>query len=270
MVGIEEALLGTLLASLKSRARLSVENLALRHQLNIIRRTAPERLHVCLTDRLLFVWVYRLWPGVLGAMAVVRPETVVRWHRDGFRAFWRWSSRSRGRRPGIPREIRDLVREMSRANRLWGAPRIHGELLKLGFEVAQSTVAKYMINRRGPPSQSWTTILHNHADGIAAVDLFVVPTIGFKLIGCLVILGHGRRVLHHAVTAHPSAEWIARQIVEAFPWDEAPAYVVRDRDAVYGQVVKRRRRGSGIRDRPITPRSPWQNGHVERLIVDRR
>ena len=267
MVGIGEALLGTLLALLKSRARLSVENLALRHQLNILRRTVPKRLHFCSTDRLLLVWVSRLWPGVLGAMAVVRPETVVCWHRDGFRAFWRWRSRSRGGRPGIPREIRDLVREMSLANRLWGAPRIHGELLKLGFEVAQSTVAKYMIERRGPPSQSWTTFLRNHADGIAGVDLFVVPTIGFKLIYCLVILGHGRRkLLHHVVTAHPSAEWIARQIVEAFPWDEAPAYVVRDRDAVYGQVVKRRLRGLSIRDRPIAPRSPWQNGHVERLI----
>jgi transposase InsO family protein len=156
---------------------------------------------------------------------------------------------------------------MSRANWLWGAPRIHGELLKLGIEVAQSTVAKYMVKRRGPPAQTWRTFLRNHADGIAAADLFVVPTIGFNLLYCLVILAHGRRKLvHHAVTAHPTAEWIARQIVEAFPWNTTPRYLVRDRDAAYGHVVKRRLRALGIRDRPTALRSPWQNAYVERLI----
>jgi transposase InsO family protein len=156
---------------------------------------------------------------------------------------------------------------MSLANRLWGAPRIHGELLKLGIEIAESSVAKYMIGRERRPGQSWRAFLRNHADGIAAIDLLVVPTIGFRLLYCLVIMGHGRRELvHHAVTAHPTAEWIARQIVEAFPWDEAPKYLVRDRDAVFGQIVKRRLRGLGIRDRPIAPKSPWQNGYVERLI----
>jgi transposase InsO family protein len=150
---------------------------------------------------------------------------------------------------------------------LWGAPRIHGELLKLGIEIAQSTVAKYMIKRPRRPGQSWTTFLRNHADGIAAADLFVVPTIGFKLLYGLVILGHGRRrLIHYAVTAHPTAEWIAQQIVEAFPWDRAPEYLLRDRDSVYGEVVKRRLRGLGIRDRPTAPRSPKQNAHVERLI----
>ena len=154
---------------------------------------------------------------------------------------------------------------------MWGAPRIHGELLKLGIEVAQSTVAKYMVKRPRRPGQSWKTFLRNHADGIAAMDLFVVPTIGFKLLYGLLILGHGgRRLIHHAVTTHPSAEWVARQIVEAFPWDEAPVYLVRDRDAIYGKVVKRRLRGLGIRDRPIAPRSPWQNAYVERLIGSAR
>jgi len=156
---------------------------------------------------------------------------------------------------------------MSRANWLWGAPRIHGELLKLGIEVAQSTVAKYMVKRPRRPGQSWATFLRNHADGIAAVDLFVVPMIGFKLLYGLVILGHGRRrLIHYAVTARPTARWIGQQIVEAFPWDEAPEYLVRDRDAVYGEVVKRRLRGMGIRDRPIAPSSPWQNAYAERLI----
>jgi transposase InsO family protein len=147
-----------------------------------------------------------------------------------------------------------------------GAPRIHSELLKLGIEVAQSTVAKYMIKRPRRPGQSWATFLRNHADGIAA-DLFVVPTIGFKLLYGLVILGHGRRrLIHYAVTAHPTSEWVARQIVEAFPWDQTPTYLVRDRDGVYGAVVKRRLRGLGIRNRPIAPASPWQNAYVERLI----
>ena len=148
-----------------------------------------------------------------------------------------------------------------------GAPRIYGGLLKLGIEVAQSTVAKYMIKRPGRPGQSWSTFLRNHAAGIAAVDMFVVPTIGFKLLYCLVFLAHGRRELvHHAVTAHPTAEWIAQQMTEAFPWDTAPRYLVRVRDAVYGHVVRRRLRGLGIRDRPTAPRSPWQNAYVERLI----
>jgi transposase InsO family protein len=170
-------------------------------------------------------------------------------------------------RPTVSAEIRELIREMSRANCLWGAPRIHGELIKRGIEIAQSTVAKYMIKRPRRPGQSWTTFLRNHADGIAAADLFVVPTVDFKLLYGLIILGHGRRrLIHHVVTAHPSAEWIAQQIVEAFPWDQAPEYLLRDRDSVYGEVVKRRLCGLGIRDRPTAPRSPKQNAYVERLI----
>jgi transposase InsO family protein len=218
-------------------------------------------------ERLSFVWLYRLCPATLDAVAIIRPETVIGWHRRGFRAFWRWKSRSRVGRPVISKDIRDLIREMSRANWLWGAPRIHGELLKLGIEVAQSTVAKYMVMRPRRPGQSWPTFLRNHAAGIAAADLLVVPTIGLKLLYCLVFLAHGRRkVVHHAVTAHPTAEWVARQVTEAFPWDTAPRYLIRDRDAVYGHVVRRRLRALGIRDRPTAPRSPWQNAYVERLI----
>jgi transposase InsO family protein len=271
MLGMVEPLLDWLASLVKSRRRLEAENLVLRHQVNILRRRAPRRLWLSRADRLVFVWLYRLCPAVVDAVVIITPETLIRWHRRGFRAFWHWRSRSRGGRPAIPREIRDLIREMSRANWLWGAPRIHGELLKLGIEVAESTVAKYMVKRPRRPSQSWATFLRNHADGIIAVDLFVVSTIGFKLLYCLVFLAHGRRrLLHYAVTAHPTAEWVARQIVEAFPWDEAPEYLVRDRDAVYGEVVKRRLRGRGIRDRPIAPRSPWQNAYVERLIGSAR
>ena len=167
----------------------------------------------------------------------------------------------------VPSEIRDLVRTISQDNPLWGAPRIHGELLKLGIDIAQSTVAKYMCRRRGPPSTGWRAFLRIHTAHIAAIDLFVVPTIGFKLLYGLVILRlERRRLVWTNVTTNPTAEWIARQITEAFPWDEAPRYLLRDRDTSYGAAVTRRLRTMGIRDRPITPRSPWQNGHVERLI----
>ena len=160
-----------------------------------------------------------------------------------------------------------LIRLMSMENPLWGAPRIHGELLKLGFEVAQSSVAKYMVKRRGPPSQGWRTFLRNHAQDIAAMDLFVVPTIGFDLLYALVIVRLDRRELVWiSVTTHPTAEWVARQITEAFPWNEAPHYMIRDRDRIYGAVVARRMRAMGIRDKPIAPASPWQNGFAERLI----
>jgi transposase InsO family protein len=156
---------------------------------------------------------------------------------------------------------------MSKENPLWGAPRIHGELLKLGFEAAESTVSKYMIRRRGPPSQTWRTFLRNHADAIAAIDLCVVRTLTFECLFAFLVIGHGRRrLLWFAVTRHPTAEWLAQQIVEAFPWDTAPSYLVRDNDGAYGQTFKDRVRAMGIRDRPISPRSPWQNPYVERLI----
>lgn len=204
---------------------------------------------------------------MLDSIIIVQPETVVRWHRRGFRAYWRRKSRRCPGRPKISGEIRDLIREVSLANRLWGAPRIHGELLKLGIDVSQTTVAKYMATRRGPPGQSWKTFLRNHADGIASVDFFVVPTVDFKLLFGLLILRHQRRCLVHvAVTANPTADWIARQISEAFPWDTAPRYLIRDRDGAYGEVFRRRVRAMGIRDRPTTPRSPWQNAYVERLV----
>jgi transposase InsO family protein len=267
MLGMAELLVHWLSSLVKSRRRLEAENLVLRHQLNILWRRVPRCGRLSNADRLTFVWLYRLCPTVADAIAIIRLETIVRWHRRGFWDFWRWKSRSRGGRPAIPQEIRNLIRRMSRDNCLWGAPRIHGELLKLGIEVAQSTVARYMAKRPRRLGQSWTTFLHNHAAGIAAADMFVVPTIGFKLLYCMVFLAHSRRgLLHHAVTAHPTAEWVARQLTEAFPWDTAPGYLVRDRDAVYGDVVRRRLRALGIRDRPTAPRSPWQNACVERLI----
>jgi hypothetical protein len=267
MFGIIFLLLRLLCDRFKSRRRLEVEILVLRHQLNVLRQRAPRRPNLTWADRALFVWLYRGFPRILDATTIVRPETIVRWHRKGFAAFWRWKSRSLGGRPRIDKEVRDLIRRMSCENALWGAPHIHGELLKLGFDVAQSTVSKYMVPRRGRPLQTWKTFLSNHADGIASIDLFVVPTIGFQQVFAFLVLGHGRRqLLWFAVTRNPTAVWLARQITEAFPWDSAPAYIVRDNDRAFGGAFKARVRAMGIRDRPTSFRSPWQNGHVERLI----
>ena len=251
----------------RSRAAIEAEILTLRQQIIVLRRTAPKKQTFGAIDRLVFVGLYRLFPRVLDALAIVRPGTVIKWHRAGFRLYWRWKSRPRGGRPTVPLEIRRLIREMSIANPLWGAPRIHGELLKLGIENGQTSVAKYMARRRGPPSQGWKTFLRNHADGIVAMDLFVVPTISFRLLYGLLIMGHSRRqILWFGVTAHPTAEWIANQLTEACGWEQIPRYLIRDRDRAYGEIFVRRVRSIGIRDRPTSFRSPWQNAYAERLI----
>jgi transposase InsO family protein len=267
MIAILHAL-GMFVADLfKSRSRLESENLLLRHQLSIAMRQAPPRRRLRGRDRALLVLMTRLWPSLLDAVQVVQPETVLRWHRAGFRAFWRWKSRKRIGRPRIDRGLRDLIRRMSMENPLWGASRIHGELLMLGFEVAQSTVSKYMVRPSKPPSQSWKTFLRNHAEAIAAIDICVVPTLTFERLFAFLVLGHGRRqLLWFEVTRHPTAEWLARQITEAFPWTSPPSYLVRDNDRAYGRVFSSRVRAMGIRDRPISPGSPWQNGCAERLI----
>jgi len=197
----------------KSRRRLEAEKFWLRHQLNVALRRSPGRPRLSGSDRALFVWLARLWPDLVDTIQVVKPETVFRWHRAGFRAYWRWRSRKRAGRPKIKRDLRDLIQRMSRENPPWGAPRIHGELLMLGFEVAQSTVSKYVVHSRRPPSQSWKTFLRNHAEAIAAVDLCVVPTVTFDRLFTFLVVGHGRRqLLWFEVTRHPTAEWLARQI----------------------------------------------------------
>ena len=251
----------------RPRQQLEAELIVLRHQLNILQRQAPRRPHLRWVDRALFIWLYRRCPRILDAIAIVRPETVVRWHRMGFAAYWRWKSRPRGGRPRITKEVRDLIRRMSLENPLWGATKIHGELLKLGIEVAQSTVSIYMVPRRDRPLQTWKTFLCNHMEGIASIDLFVVPTIAFQQLFAFLVLGHERRrVLWFAVTRNPTAEWLARQITEAFPWDSKPKYLIRDNDRAFGVAFKARLRAMGIRDRPTSFHSPWQNGYVERLI----
>jgi hypothetical protein len=267
MVALICFVLAVLASPFKSKSRLEAENAVLRHQLIVLQRKVRGRAHLTNNDRWFFVQMYRWFPSILKVVTIIEPETLVRWHRAGFRRYWRWKSRSRGGRPQIDEELRTLIRRMTIENLLWGAPRIHGELLKLGFSVAQSTVATYMVRRRGSPSQGWRTFLRNHAPDIAAMDLFVVPTIGFKLLyGFVIVRLHRRDLVWINVTTNPTAEWVARQITEAFPWDGAPPYMIRDRDRTYGTVITRRLRTMGIRDKPIAPTSPWQNCIAERLI----
>src|SRR5271169_2779431 len=263
MIALLYFILGILAVPFKSKRRLEAENAALRSQLNVLRRKMPRRVRLTKGDRWFLIQLYRWFPSILNVLVIIRPETLVRWHRAGFRSYWRWKSRQRGGRPRIEVNLRALIRQMSLENPLWGSPRIHGELLKLGFEVAQSSVAKYMVRRRGRPSQGWRTFLRNHSPDIVGMDLFVVPTIGFDLLYAFVIVRLDRRdLVWIAVTTNPTAEWIARQLTEAFPWDEAPKYLIRDRDRIYGATVTRRIRAMGIRDRPIAPASPASAAQV--------
>src|SRR5450756_2864239 len=240
MITILSALVSLLSFRVRSRASLELELIALRHQVTVLRRQRSGQLRLFSTDRLLWVWLYRVWPQVLNAMVLVKPTTVVQWHRKGFRLYWRWRSRRLGR-PKMGTEIRDLIRRMCLANPLWGAPRIHGELLKLGIEVSQATVGRYLPWRPKVPSPTWRSFLHNHLTDIAALDLFVVATATFQLLYALIVLGHDRRkVIHVAVTHNPTQVWLAHQMTEAFPWDTAPRYLLRDRDASYGVAFRNR------------------------------
>jgi putative transposase len=243
------------------------ENLALRHQLAVLQRTAP-RPRLRTSDRLLWVLLSRIWSGWTDAISVVQPATVIRWQRTAFTLVWTWKSRRTGPgRPAVAPEVRTLIRHMSRANPLWGAPRIHGELQKLGLEIAQATVSKCLVRHRAPPSQTWRTFLDNHLRSLVSVDFFTVPTVTFKVLFVFVILAHHRRrVVHFNVTDAPTAQWTGQQLVEACPWETAPRYLLRDRDGVYGVEFSNRVQGMGIGDVKAAPRSPWQNPYVERLI----
>ena len=261
-------LLTTAAGLFRNRALLHLEILALRQQLAMIAERDCKRLRFRRRERLFWVWLYRLWPGCLETLAVFKADTLVRWHQQGFRLYWTWKSpRCRGGRPPTSAEIRDLIRRLSRENPLWGAPRVHGELQMLGISVSQTTVAKYMIRHRTPPSQTWRTFLHNHATDLASIDFFTVPTVTFRVLYVLLVLRHERReVVHFNVTRQPTAQWTAQQMVEAFPWDQAPRYLLRDRDQVYGATFCRRVHSLGIAEVLSSPRSPWQNPYVERLI----
>jgi putative transposase len=212
--------------------------------------------------------VNRLWRDWRSALAIVKPETVIAWHRAGFRLFWTWKVR-RGQpgRPVLSLEARDLIRKMCRENPGWGAPRIHGELLKLGIDIGESSVSKYMVHCRKPPSQTWHTFLDNHAKQLVSIDFFTVPTIRFQVLYVFLVLAHDRRrILHFNVTAHPTAEWTGQQLREAFPFTPLPRYLLRDRDAIFGNDFREQVRHVGICEVLSAPRSPWQRAYVERVI----
>jgi len=260
--------LHALAAAVRSRAALHLEILALRQQLAVLHHSSSKRPHLRPVDRFFWVCLSKLWSGWKDPLIIVKPDTVVAWSRKGFRLFWTWKSR-RGRmgRPAVSKDVRDLIRKISLANPLWGAPRVHGELLKLGIDVSQPTVAKYMVRHRKPPSQTWRTFLANHVHNLVSVDFFTVPTVTFRVFFVFIVSSHDRRrVIHFNVTEQPTAASTAHQIVEAFPWDTAPRYLLRDRDGIYGDYFRRRVDGMDIREVPIAPRSPWQNPYVERLI----
>jgi putative transposase len=247
--------------------QLALENLALRQQLAVYKRLAP-RPNLRPADRLFWVGLARVWTGWRRALVIVSPNTVLRWQRRRFREYWTHpSNRSRGGRPRVDAEIAALVRKMAAANPLWGAPRIHGELLKLGIQVAERTVSRLMPTRPPEPSQTWRAFLANHVRDLVSIDFLTVPTARLRVLFVLVVLAHHRRrAVHFNVTEHPTAQWTAQQIVDAFPDDSAPGYLLRDRDRVYGQQFRHRVKGMGIEEVLTAPHSPWQNPFAERLI----
>jgi putative transposase len=247
--------------------QLALENLALRHQLAVYKRTVT-RPKLRRTDRLVWVWLARVWDAWRQPLLIVTPDTVLRWQRRRFRAHWTTrSGRPTGGRPPINADLKALVRKMAAANPLWGAPRIHGELLKLGIDVAERTVSRLISKRRPPPSQTWRTFLTNHGRDLVSLDFFTVPTAGLRVLFVLVVLAHHRRrLVHFNVTEHPTAQWTAQQIVDAFPNDTEPSYLLRDRDQVYGHAFRHRVKGMGIGEILTAPSSPWQNPFAERLI----
>jgi len=253
-------LLRTLGLLCRGHGAVALENVALRHQLSVLRRSV-RRPQLRTRNRLFCVLLAKAWPAWRTALIVVQPDTVVRWHRQWLRR--RWTQRSTRTRPGRPSTtagIRALVDKMTEANPLWGAPRIHGELGSLGIAVSERTVTRLLRRRRRPPSQTWRTFLANHVASLVSMDFFTVPTLTGRVLFVLVLLSHHRRrIVHLAVTEHPTAVWTAQQIIDAFPNDTAPRGLLRDRDAIFGDVFRRRVAGMGIKELITSPSSPWQN-----------
>src|SRR2546425_3140247 len=247
--------------------QLALENLALHQQLAAYKRTVP-RPKLRTTDRLFWVALTKVWAGWRQPLVIVTPDTVLRWQRRRFREHWtKLSGRPTRARPPINPEITALVTRMAAANPFWGAPRIHGELLKIGIRVAERTVSRLVPTRRTPPSQTWRTFLTNHVRDLVSLDFFTVPTARLRALFVLIVLAHQRRrVVHFNVTEHPTAAWTAQQIVDAFPDESAPSYLLRDRDSVYGHAFRQRVKGMGIAEVLTAPHSPWQNPFAERLI----
>jgi putative transposase len=267
MPPVVAALLALVGSLLRSRWALHLQVLALQHQVAVYKQTV-RRPRLSPTDRVFWSWLSCLWADWRDVLAFVQPRTVIAWQRTRFRDYWRaLSQQGKPGRPAIAKDVRDLICTMWQANPTWGAPRIVGELRKLGLEVAKSTVEKYRVWRRKPPSPTWNTFLNNHVKDLVALDFFVVPTVTYTVLFVLVILTHERRrIVHFRVTEHPTAEWTAQQVVEAFPWNGAPRYLLRDRDCIYGTSFQQRVHNMGIEEVLIAPQSPWQNPYVERLI----
>lgn len=258
------AILALLPTLFRSRAAMQVEILTLRHQLAVLQRTS-RRPKLTPADRLLWSWISRHWCGWRESLVIVKPRTVIAWQRRRFRDHWRRLSRPG--RPTVSPEILHLIRRMSSANPLWGAPRIVGELREVGIDVAKSTVERYMVRRPRPASPTWKAFLRNHVKDLVSIDFFVVPTVQFRLLFVFLVLATDRRrIVHFNVTEHPSTEWTAQQVVQAFPWDDTPRYLLRDRDSIYGAPFRQRVRNMGIQQILISHHSPWQNPYVERLI----
>jgi putative transposase len=254
-------------ALLGNSAAVSLENVVLRHQLAVLQRSV-RRPRIRRWDRLFWVGLSRLWAGWRASLVIVQPATVLAWHRQGFQLYWRWKSRRRSvGRPPLDLELRTLIRRMGRENPTWGRRRIQAELRFLGYEVAELTVAKYMQRPSPRPSSTWRAFLEAHIGEIVAIDFFVVPTLTFQLLfGFLILRHHRRELVHVNATEHPTAAWAAHQLVESFPEETAPKYLLRDRDAIYGSVFVRRVKGLGMSEILIAPRAPWQNPFAERVI----
>jgi len=256
-----------LTTAFRRRVSLQLEVAALRHQLTVYERSRPRRFRIEPGDRVRWSWLARLWPGWRHGVRFVQPRTVLEWQKRRFRDHWSRKSQGRPGRPAVDPDIRALIRQISRANPRWGSPRIVGELAKIGIVVAKFTVEKYRVRASGSPSPTWRAFLETHVKDLVSIDFFVVPTVRLEILYVLTVLAHERRrVVHFNVTAHPTAQWTAQQIVEAFPFDSAPRYLVRDRDGIYGAAFRRRVHSLGLEEVLTAPRSPWQNPYAERLI----
>jgi len=270
MVDAIRLFVGSILRLIRTRRRLLLENLALRQQLAVLKRKHARPRLVAL-DKLFWVLVRRFWSEWKQALIIVGPETVVRWHRSGFAMYWRAISRGRrivGRRR-TSKEVRDLIFRMVAENSTWGAPRIHGELLMLGFDISERTISRWMKRapRDSEPAKRWLALLRNHREAIAAMDFFTVPTINFGVLYCFFIIGHDRRrIVNFNVTSHPTAGWIIQQLREAFPYQSAPRFLIFDRDAKYGLDVPIAVRSMAIRPVRTSFQNPWQNGIAERWV----
>ena len=255
---------------LRSRRDLLLENLSLRQQLAVLATKKPAPC-LRMQDRIFWVLLRRVWPGWRNALILVQPETVVRWHRAGFKLYWKWRSRHRNRvgRKRICKELRTLIFKMVAENPTWGAPRIHGELKMLGFDISERTVLRWM--RKAPhspePAKRWAAFLSNHREAIAAIDFFTVPTLTFGVLTCFFVIAHDRRrILHFNVTRHPTSAWVSQQLLNAFPYDSAPKYLIHDRDAIFNSEVVKTIKVIGIESVRTSFKSPWQNGIAERFV----